>query len=73
MKHRVKGKKLNRESSHRRALFNNLITSLVVNGHIKTSEAKAKAIQGSIDKLITRAKQGGLHSRRTIEKVLHRR
>jgi large subunit ribosomal protein L17 len=73
MRHQVKGKKLNRDSSHRKALYRNLITSLIQHGSIETSEAKAKAIKGQVDKLITKAKKGDLHNRRLIGKFLTKR
>ena len=66
MRHRKAGKKLNRNSSQRKALFKNLIQALVVHEEIKTTEAKAKAIKGIIAKLITKAKEGSLHARRQI-------
>lgn len=66
MRHQKKGKKLNRDTNHRKALFKNLIQSLIVHEKIKTSEAKAKSIKPLIDKLIAKAKQGSLHVRRQI-------
>ena len=71
MRHRVSGKKLNRDIKHRRALFKNLITSLIVHGQITTTETKAKVVQGKVDKLFTKAKKGNLHSRRQIDSVLN--
>lgn len=66
MRHRVAGKKLNRDIKHRKALFKNLINALVLHEEIKTTESKAKAIKGLTDKLISRGKKGTLHARRTI-------
>jgi large subunit ribosomal protein L17 len=66
MRHQVKGKKLSRNSSQRKALFKSLISSLVIHGEIKTTESKAKAIRGLVDKLINKGKKGTLHSRRLI-------
>lgn len=66
MKHRVSGKKLSRDRSHRKTLFKNLISGLVIHGQIKTTESKAKAIRGLVDKLITKGKTGTLHSKRLI-------
>ena len=66
MRHRVAGKKLNRSTNHRKALFKNLARSLFLHGKISTTEAKAKAIQPIAEKLITRAKKQNLHSRRII-------
>lgn len=70
MKHRVSGKKLSRDRVHRKALFKNLINSLVIHGQIKTTESKAKAIRGLVDKLITKGKAGTLHSRKLIAAFL---
>ena len=57
MRYRVKGKKLSRTSSQRKALFKGLINALVIHGEIKTTESKAKAVRGLLDKLITKAKK----------------
>lgn len=70
MRHRVKGKKLNRDIKHRKALFKNLINALIVHEEIQTTESKAKAIKGLTDKLISRGKKGTLHARRTIAAFL---
>lgn len=67
MRHRVAGKKLNRDSQHRRALSRNLVTSLVLHGSITTTRAKAQVVQPQVDKLVTQAKKGALHSRRMVE------
>lgn len=64
MRHRVAGRHLKRSSGHRRALFRNLITELFRHKKIRTTEAKAKAIRGEAEKLITLAKRGDLHARR---------
>jgi len=66
MRHRKKGKKLGRNIKQRQALFKGLIQSLIVNEQIKTTEAKAKAIRGITDKLITKAKKGSLSARRQV-------
>jgi len=73
MRHRVKGKKLNRTVSHRRALFRNLVASLIEKGEVKTTEAKAKAIKGVVDKLLVQAKAGTVHARRVVGGFLQRR
>ena len=70
MRHRSSGKKLSRDIKKRKALFKNLINSLVIHGKIKTTEAKAKAVRGLMDKLITKAKTGTLNSRRLIAAFL---
>lgn len=66
MRHRVAGKKLGRDKDHRKALFKNLITSLILHEEIKTTEAKAKAIKRLADKLVSQARTGTLHARRII-------
>ena len=64
MRHRKAGGKLGRSSGHRRALYRNLVTELFRHERIKTTEAKAKAIQPKAEKLITLGKRGTLHARR---------
>jgi large subunit ribosomal protein L17 len=59
MKKHVFGKQLKRDTNERKALFKNLLTSLVIEERITTTEAKAKAIRAAADKLITKAKKGG--------------
>lgn len=66
MRHRKKGKKLNRNANQRKALFRNLINSFILKEEIKTTEAKAKAIKGLIDKIINKAKKGKLSARRQL-------
>lgn len=58
MRHRMKGKKLNRDSGHRKALRMNLATQLLSNGRIKTTRAKADYVRGFAERLITLAKRG---------------
>jgi len=53
MRHRNSGRKLGRNASHRKALFNNLVTSLLEHGRIETTEAKAKELRGFADATIT--------------------
>ena len=66
MKKKVFGKKLSRERATRSALFVSLIRALVEHGKIKTTKAKAKAIQSEIDKLINTAKKDGIEPKRKI-------
>jgi large subunit ribosomal protein L17 len=73
MKHRVKGKQLNRNVGTRRALFKNLTLALIEHGKINTTEAKAKAVRSSFEKLITKAKAGTVAKRRLIDEVVNRR
>lgn len=70
MRHRKAGKKLNRDIKHKKALFKNLINSLVIHEEIKTTESKAKAVKNIVDKLINKGKSSSLHSRRTIAAFL---
>ena len=64
MKHRIKGKKLNRTSSHRKALFKNMAQAIIKHEQIITTLPKAKTMKPIIDKLITLGKKGSLHARR---------
>ena len=64
MRHRKAGLKLNRTSSHRKAMFRNMVTSLFKYERIRTTDVKAKELRGWADHLITLAKRGDLHSRR---------
>ncbi len=66
MRHRVDGKKLNRTTSHRRAMWRNMASSLIQHGAIRTTEAKAKQVRRIVEKLITTAKEGTLHARRRV-------
>lgn len=70
MRHQVTGKKLNIDRNQRKALFKSLINSLVIQGQIKTTLAKAKIIRRLVEKLITRGKEQTLHSRRLIAAFL---
>lgn len=70
MRHNVMGRKLGRKTGHRKALFRNLTTELFRHNRIKTTEAKAKAIQPLAEKLITLARRGDLHARRLAAKEL---
>ena len=58
MRHQKRTVKLNRTSAHRRALLRNLSAALIVNGRIRTTEAKAKALRPYVEKLVTLAKGG---------------
>ena len=70
MKHRIKGKKLNRTSSHRKALLKNMSQALIKHEQIITTLVKAKTLKPYFDKLITIGKKGNLSARRqAISKV----
>ena len=64
MRHRVGGRKLQRTSSHRTALFRNQAAALVKHEQIMTTLAKAKELRPYVEKLVTLAKKGGLSNRR---------
>ncbi len=83
MRHRIRGKKLNRSSSHRKALRMNLASQLFVHGRIKTTFHKAKFVQSHAERLITIAKRGlakaeargddlvAVHARRQVARRLN--
>ncbi|MFH0726047.1 MAG: 50S ribosomal protein L17 [Pseudomonadota bacterium] len=64
MRHRKNGLKLNMTSSHRTAMFRNMVTSLLKHEKIRTTSTRAKELRGWADHLITLAKRGDLHARR---------
>jgi len=64
MRHRKVAKKLGRNTSHRRALLRNLVTSLIMEERIETTPAKAKAMRPHVEKMITLGKRGDLAARR---------
>ncbi len=70
MRHRKSGRKLNRTSSHRKALMRNMVTSLLDHERIETTDAKAKALRGLADRMITLGKRGDLHARRQALSVI---
>ena len=64
MRHKIAGKKLGRSTGHRKALYRNLVTDLLNYEKITTTEAKAKAVRGIAEKMITLGKKSGLHAYR---------
>lgn len=70
MRHLKAGRKLNRSSSHRLALMRNLVTELLRHERISTTEAKAKELRGWAERMITLGKQGTLHARRQVLRVV---
>ncbi len=64
MRHNILGRSLSRDSSHRKALYRNLVTALLKNEKIVTTEAKAKEIRPMAEKMITLGKKSGLSSYR---------
>lgn len=67
MKKQVFGRQFKRDANERKALFKNLLTSLVMEERITTTEAKAKAIKAAADKLVTKAKKGGSDAIRSLQ------
>src|SRR6187200_2106860 len=70
MRHRVGGRKLQRTSSHRAALFRNMSAALIKHEQITTTLAKAKELRPYVEKLVTLAKKGGLSNRRLAQSRL---
>ena len=66
MRHKLKGRKLNRTSTHRLAMFANMAVSLIMNEQIKTTVPKAKEIRPYVEKLVTKARANTLAARRQI-------
>jgi large subunit ribosomal protein L17 len=64
MRHRKGGFKLGRNTSHRRALLRNLVTSIILNDKVHTTVTKAKATRPIVEKMITLGKNGSVHCRR---------
>jgi len=64
MRHLKSGRKLNRNSSHRHAMFRNMVTSLLLHEHLHTTDAKAKELRRFAERMITLGKRGTLHARR---------
>ena len=64
MRHHRAGKKLGRDSAHRKALYSNLAGALIEHGRIKTTEAKAKAVKPIAEQMITLGRRGDIHARR---------
>ena len=73
MRHAVKGRKLKVTSSHKKALFSNLATSLLRQKRIKTTVAKAKELRTFVEKLITKAKRQDIAARRHVARFIHDR
>jgi large subunit ribosomal protein L17 len=64
MRHARAGKKLGRDSAHRKALYANLASALIEHGRIRTTEAKAKAVKPIAEKMITLGRRGDISARR---------
>src|SRR5688572_31462050 len=72
MRHRNEGRKLSRNTSHRRALLRNLVTSFLEHGRLMTTLPKAKEIRPLAEKMITLGKRDSLHARRQVQAYLLR-
>lgn len=70
MRHRKSGRKFNRNSSHRKAMMRNMVTSLLQHERIETTDARAKELRPYVEKLITLGRRGDLHARRQVASVL---
>ena len=70
MRHARTGKKLGRDSAHRKALYSNLAGALIEHGRIKTTVAKAKEVRPVAEQMITLGRRGDVHSRRQALKLL---
>jgi large subunit ribosomal protein L17 len=66
MAHGIDGRKLGRSGGHRTALYKNLTVSILRYERVKTTEAKAKEVQGQVERMITLAKRGDLSARRAV-------
>jgi large subunit ribosomal protein L17 len=73
MRHRKVGRQLRRSPEQRLSLLRNLAQSLIQHGAIETTEAKAKELRPFVEKLISKAKTGTLHSRRLAVRHIHKR
>ncbi len=70
MRHGMKGRKLNRTSSHRKAMLNNMAAALIKHEQITTTLPKAKELKPFVEKLVTLGKRGDLHARRQAISVI---
>lgn len=70
MRHNSAGRRLGRKTSHREAMFRNMVTSLLDHGKITTTDAKAKEIRVVAERMITLGKRGDLHSMRLAASVI---
>ncbi len=70
MRHGISGRKLNRTSTHRKAMLSNMANALIKHEQIKTTLPKAKELRPFVEKLITLGKRGSLHARRQAHSVL---
>jgi large subunit ribosomal protein L17 len=70
MRHQKSGRKLGRTSSHRKAMFRNMVTSLFEHGSIRTTDARAKELRKIADRMVTLGKRATIHARRHAAKTV---
>jgi len=70
MRHQKSGRKLGRNSSHRKAMLRNMVTSLFEYGHIRTTDHKAKELRRLVDRMVTLGKKDTLHARRLAARTI---
>lgn len=70
MRHRVSGRKFNRPTGHRVAMYRNLVRDLLLHERIETTEAKAKEVRPMAERIITRGRSGSLHDRREVQRFV---
>jgi large subunit ribosomal protein L17 len=68
MRHRTKSRHFDRDSEHRKAMFRNLLTSLIMHEHLVTTDAKVKELKKLADKAVILGKKGSLHAKRLLAK-----
>ncbi len=68
MRKKIFGKQLQRDTKERKALFNSLMSALIIDESIKTTEAKAKAVKGEIEKIVTKAKKGEAYAEQFLQR-----
>ena len=73
MRHQKKGRKIGSNSAHGKAIMNNMAAQIFEHGRIKTTETKAKEVRGTVDKIVTLAKRGDVHSRRQVISMVRSR
>lgn len=73
MRHAIRGRRLGRNSAHRRALFRNQLASMVEHGRITTTLQKAKELQPIFEKCVTKGKRGTIHARRQVRRWISSR
>ena len=73
MRHRARSRKFGRTSTHRLAMYRNMVTSLLEHGRVETTDAKAKEVRRIAERMITLGKRGTLHARRRALRVIRSR